>query len=288
MEPTKLNFFQQIYYAVTKPKQYFKLSKLSGGRTTSFVFLFVLILMIFSTVLPVVDVFTGSDGIFRIFEEELPYFEMSDGELYVEERYEFKDSQSYLLIDTNIERFDLGDLDYINGNYVDIILISKTNFIQHQSLGRTQEWNFSNLNGFNFNNSIIQVFKPYIYLILVLGMMIAYVFLVGFYYLTALLYSLVGLLVSSVSNANLPFGRIFKVAIYSKVTIQLLYTVIGLFNFTAPTYLKNIISISVTCIYVVFGILSHNSEEAKYDHNPDITQNNLYHNNYYDNNNTPM
>jgi hypothetical protein len=286
-----MNFFEQIYYAVAKPNQYYQLTKGSNGRATAFVFLFVLILTFINVAVPVIDVFTGSDSIFKIFEEELPYFEMNDGELYVEEPYEVSSYNTYILVDTSIERF--GEKD-VNRNYSQVTLISRTNMIEYQN-GRIQIVEFSSLQGFNFNNQIINSFKPFIYLIMVLVILLVYVFFVGFYYLTVLIYSLIGLLVSSSNNLNLPYGRIFKTAIYGKVTVQLLFAITGMLHLSIPFGAKNTVSICVTCIYVIFGILSHKSDETckpnnnrmndYYNHNNNGGNYNNYGNNNYGNNN---
>lgn len=279
MKPIKMNFFEQIFYAVAKPKQYYKLSKVSGGRLTGFVFLLMLIVTIISTVFPIINVFVGSDGIFNQIDNELPYFEMKNGNLFVEERYENSDNDTYILVDTNVDSFNYEDIDK---SYNQVVLISKTNYFQYSS-GRTQELAFRDFKEFDFNKDIIQVFKPFIYIILVLVVIFIYLFVVGGYFFTSLLYSLVGLFVSSVNKIRLPFGMIFKVAVYSKVTIKLLYTLIGIFDQSMPSGVKNIIAIIVTCTYVVFGILSHKSDEA-ISENMGIPQNNYYDNNYNNNN----
>jgi hypothetical protein len=291
MNTNKMNFFEQIYYAVAKPNQYYQLTKGSNGRATAFVFLFVLILTFINVAVPVIDVFTGSDSIFKIFEEELPYFEMNDGELYVEEPYEVSSYNTYLLVDTSIERFGEED---VNRNYSQVTLISRTNMIEYQN-GRIQIVEFSSLQGFNFNNQIINSFKPFIYLIMVLVILLVYVFFVGFYYLTVLIYYLIGLLVSSSNNLILPYQRIFKTAIYGKVTVQLLFAITGMLHLSIPFGAKNTVSICVTCIYVIFGILSHKSDETckpnnnrmndYYNHNNNGGNYNNYGNNNYGNNN---
>jgi len=282
MEPKKLNFFEQINYAVTKPKQYNKLSMVSGGRLTGFVFLLMLIVTIISTLIPIVNAFTGSDGIYNRIQEELPYFEMKDGNLFVEERYENFDNNNYILVDTTIDAFNYEDIDK---NYDQVFLISKTNYFQY-SAGKTQEFDFKVFQGYNFTKDIIEVFKPFVYIILALVVVFIYLFGVGGYFLSGLFYSLLGLFASSVSNTKLSFRKIFIIAIYSKVTMKLVYTLTGILGLAIPSGVKNIIAIIVTCTYLVFGILSHKSEESNSD-SMRMTQNNNYYNNngnYNDNN----
>ncbi|MDF2942386.1 MAG: hypothetical protein K0S01_1244 [Herbinix sp.] len=258
MQNTKMNFFEQIFYAVIKPKQYYRLTKVSGGRLTAFVFLFLFIISLF-TILPMLNSTIGPSGFFRTFQKDLPDFELSNGELYVSERFENDDDNVYVLIDSNVERFEYED---INKEYNQVVLVSRTNCLNYQSYGKLQEINFADLRGFHFDNKALAALIPFVYPLLFLVAILIYLFLVAAYYFTALLYSLVGLFVSSISHANLTYATIFKTAIYSKVTIRILYALLDVTSLDLPGYLRNSIAIFVTGAYVVFGILSHASDDA--------------------------
>jgi len=260
MEQTKMNLFKELFYSVAKPKQYYKLSKVSGGRLTGFVFLFLAIVTIFTSAIPFSNTLFGSDGIFNMLEEKIPEFEMKDGVFHVSERYENADANNYVLVDTNIDKFFYDDIDQ---SYDEVFLVSKSNCFSYQENGKLQEINFSNFKEFDFNKDTIQDMKPFIIFIFVLVLLLIYLFGVGAYFFTALLYALIGLIVNSSTKAHLSFGTIFKIAIFSKVTIKILYALIGFLPLTIPSLAKNIVAIIVTCIYIVFGILSHNSNEAK-------------------------
>jgi len=254
----KMNLFEQLFYAVIKPKKYYRLTKVSGGHLTGFVFLFLLIISLFNIV-PMFYNIVGPNGFYQAMQDDLPSFELSKGELFVAERYEYNNGDQYILIDTTIDRFDY---EQVNKDYSQVMLVSRTNMINYRSYGRMQGVDFKDLGGFHFNNAILTSLLPFLYLILILTTVCVYLFLVGTYYLSALLYSLLGLFVSSVSHANLTYATIFKTAIYSKVTIRILYSLIDLTSLSIPGYVRSIIAILVTSVYVVFGILSHTSDDA--------------------------
>lgn len=262
MEKTKFNFFQQIYTAVMKPAQYFKLSKVGGGRLTGFVFLFVLLLSLFTTVPMTFELF-GANGVTKVLHEDLPDFKMANGELTVADRFEKKEGLTYILVDTNIEKFTSDDVDHL---YNEVILVSKTNIITYQN-SKMQEVRFADLGNLSFDKNIINVILPFIYIIFFMVLIFIYLFMVAGYYITALLYSLVGLIVSGVSHINLPYGRIFKVAIYGKVTASILNVILDLINGlvgnSIPGFVGTLISIIVTCTYVVYGTLSHHNESTQ-------------------------
>lgn len=258
MEQTRLNFFQQIYYAICKPTRYYRLTKVSNGRLTGFVFLFVLITSLFS-IIPIIIDMVGPNGIIQVLREDLPEFEMIDGELWVSETYEGEEAGSYVRVDTGVDKFSYDDIDK---SYYQVVLISRTNMIVYQSFGRTQEIDFSDLRGLDFDNSIIDAIIPFVYIILIIVVVLVYLFKVAWYFFLALLASLLGLIVSAISRARLLYATIYKTAVYSLVTVSLLDAILGVLPVFYPPFIKPGISIIITCTYVVYGILSHNTDDA--------------------------
>ena len=63
MENSKISFLKQIILAITKPKEYKKLSKVKGGRLVGFVFLLVLITTILSPGITFVKTVIGSEDV---------------------------------------------------------------------------------------------------------------------------------------------------------------------------------------------------------------------------------
>lgn len=253
----KFNFFEQIAYAVTKPMQYYRLTKVSGARLTGFVFLFTLITSLF-TIIPMFYSMVGPNGLSHYLRNDLPEFDLSNGELYVSSAYEEDTNGTYIHIDTDVNSFSTADVD---NSYSEVILISRTNLVM-KSGGRIQEVNFSELGGMHIDNSIVNAIIPFLYLIMFFAAIIVYICIAGYYFFSALLYSLIGLIVSSVRNANLTYATIFKTAVYSKVTISIVYALLSITPLTIPGLAKIAISLVVTGIYVVYGILSHTTDEA--------------------------
>lgn len=260
MTKAKYNFIEQIYMAITRPTKYFRLTKVGGGRITAFVFLFVLITSLF-TIIPLVFTLAGPNGI-TSYLDDLPDFQFSNGEFHMAQRFEENDGINYVLIDSSVDKFTTDD---INEVYTQVILVSKTNMIVYQ-YGRTQEYNFADLGNMAFDNSILNKFLPIIYIILAWIVVFIYLYLVAVYFLTALLFSLVGLIVALAMNIQIKYAAIFKTAIYGKVTAALLSVLLTVLQYFTPLNIPGAISIGImiliTCAYVVYGTISHNSEEA--------------------------
>lgn len=268
MERSKLNFFEQIRYAVTKPMQYYRLTRISGGRLTGFVFLFVLITSLF-TIIPVTYTILEPNGFLKYLRKDLPSFDLSDGVLHVEERYEEDNGGIYILIDTDIDEFSPDDIRPI---YDQVLLISKTNMVNYQ-LGRTQVIDFNTFRGIHIDNKIINVLMPFIYFCIVLIMIVVYLVSVAAFFFTALLYSLIGIIVNALSHANLRYAAIYKTAIYSKVTVAILSALLSVTPIVLPGFVGTGLSILITCAFVVYGTLSHTSEAAYREAGINIPQN---------------
>jgi Protein of unknown function (DUF1189). len=258
MQKTKLSFFEQIRYAITKPMQYYRLTRTSGGRLTGFVFLFVLFTSLF-TILPMFYAAIGPNGFMQYLREDLPAFDMTNGELSVDGRYEQDNGNTYVLVDTSVQEYTSTD---IREYYDQVILVSKTNIVEYQ-FGRIQTINFSDLRGFHFDNGIITALMPFLYFILVFVAIFIYAFFAGAYFFTALLYSVIGMIVAAIAHAEMKFALLFKTAIYGKVTASILVAIVSIIPLPIPGFIIKGIAIIITCTYVVYGTLSHNSEEAK-------------------------
>lgn len=253
----KFNFFEQIAYAVGRPMQYFRLTKVSGGRMTAFVFLFILLTSLISSAHMFYGIF-GPDGLTTVLREEIPDFELSNGELYVSERIEETSAGTYILIDTDVESFDVSDIDK---SYIQAILVSRSNVLVYQYRG-IQETRFSDIPGLHLDNSIIDSLMPFFTFIMILVAVFVYLFGVAGFYISALLYSIIGFIVNSLSHANLRYFTIFKTALYAKVAITILFTLTDLLPITVPFEVKAGVGLIATSLYIVFGILSHTSKEA--------------------------
>ncbi len=261
MNQTKYNFFELIKYAVVSPMKYYKITRTSGARLTGFVFLFTFITNLF-LVVPIFFYLFGPNGFTNFLGDDVPEFEFRSGEFHMMERYEMDDGRDYILVDTNVNKFNLDDIDTI---YDEVILISKTNMVTYQ-YGRSQVISFQAFNGFNFDNNIFKLLKPVFFFIFVIMAIFFYLFSVGSYFFTSLIYSVVGLITSSATNAKLKFGTIYKIAAYGKVTSSILFVLLYLLMLVTPLTIPILLIMAITtiinCAYAVYGTLSHTTDAA--------------------------
>lgn len=259
MEFQKVGFFHQIAYAIAKPKKYTDLTKVSTGRLTGFVFLFILITTIVSFCLPLmVNEITGK-GFGDIIENYVPDFEFKNGTLELYETTNVKENSNVFIADTSIESFSSEDLDSYPSRYTSIVLISKTNMLIYNN-GSINRFVFADYSGFHLTKEILLTFVPMVYGIIAFVTVILYLAYVAIYFLTSLLYSLIGMLMQKTIGINLPFGYLFRIAIYSKVTMLIIRTLLDMFGYGLP--FKFYISVAVTCAYMMFALIAHKNDSS--------------------------
>lgn len=265
MNNLEYNFLKQIYMAVTKPMQYFRLTKISRGRLTGFLLLFVFITGL-TFFIPVTYIMAGPNSLASYLNNDLPAFRFSGGELTLDKRIEVNDGTSlHTLIDTTKERFTSDD---INMQYDQECLVSKSNMIINQ-FGNTKEFDFTAFSYLTIDNSKLPLLIPMYYLAVFYLIVFFYLLLIAVYLLSALLYSLVGLIVSYVMNIRISYSTLYKTALYAKVTSSILLSVYFLLLVLTPINIRWLIvfgvMILIDCAYVVYGTLSHNLDETGND-----------------------
>lgn len=272
MNKTKYKFFEQINIAITKPMQYFRLTKISGGRLIGFIFLFVLITNLFYAI-PTIYETVGPNGLTAYLHDKLPSFQFSDGQLNMEKPYEYEDGMIHVRIDTSVDKFTKDD---INDQYVLDYLISKSNVIIYE-YGIKQEMNLTYLRGFHFDNKIL---NPIISISLIFELIMSYIGDMISYLVAALLFSLVGLITAIATKVKVKYGKIFRTAIYGQVTASLLSALYSVFVMVTSLRISALtvfgITILINCAYVVYGTMSHNLDDTQEETKEDNLSQNYF------------
>lgn len=282
METKKVNFFKQIFYAVSKPKKYVELTKISTGRLVGFVFLLVLLTTASSFLIPLVVNEAMGKGFTEVIEDYMPEFELKNGVLDVDGKTEVKENGTVFVVDTTVDHYTSSDLDQYPSRFTSVTLISKTNLVTRDN-GNVQDITFDTFKGLHLTKPILQSFVPVMYGFILFFSMLFYLFMVAWYFLNALMYSWVGMLIQKSVGIKLPFAYLYRIAIYSKVTILLVKTLLGLFGVPIPA--KFLVSVAVTILYMTLAIIAH-KDDPSLQMNPEMNYynyngNNSSNQNYY-------
>ncbi|NLK21495.1 MAG: DUF1189 domain-containing protein [Epulopiscium sp.] len=212
MENEKTGFFSKILKSITDFKMYPLIIKESVGRAIGYLVLLSLIIGLLGCIKPIYLTNKVIDMAVKTFESEIPYFNLSNGELTVEDEMPmvFEQGSQIIIIDTT-NQIDKGILnDYYQG-----FILYKNSMINKQG-PQYQEIKYTDLGNLEFDRDSIKAFMPKLkYIIIpiiivfvILGAVLGKLF-------SSLIVSILGLIVNAISKGNLKYDGIYKIGIYS-------------------------------------------------------------------------
>ena len=245
-EPQKApNIFQQFYLSFVPP-QYNRLTKVKTGSMIGFVTLlaFVSTVIIFAFFLVIFKAMNMSG-----WADQLPDFEIRDGQLYTEEDFELDEKPVYVYMTDDVSEFSYEDA-YELGleGYWNIILVGRNRLSLMQN-GQYQQADFS-----DFGSSMVidkdwfvDVIVSFVKVFFVMGFVIFFVGRVFWYFLCAAVYLLFAMFIASVMmKKQLSTGTLFRVAVYSKVlmfVVATLLTAVSFMSLSVPFLFRVIVTV---------------------------------------------
>ncbi len=185
--------------------------------------------------------------------DEIPDFEIRDGRFYIEEEFIINQGDTAFYITDEVDEFTYDDVKVLRDEgYTDILLVGRYNMVMYQDM-KFQEFAFSDFPpDTTFNKSwIIDTFVPIIWLCMLIGMLVFFVFRTLWYFACAAMYLLVGLVIASIMRKNVSAGNLFKTAVYAKVLMFVVAFVISLIPFASTIAIPGILKIAVRLIVTV-------------------------------------
>lgn len=251
-EPQKApNIFQQFALAFVPPK-YDRLIKVKTGSLIGFVTVLVLaaVLLSFgSLAIELASVDMEELG------EALPDFVLSNGEFFIEKDFMYDEGSVFVYMTKDISSFSYEDTAGIaDEGYRDILLIGRDGISVMQD-GQYSQADFSDFDlGMEIDRDwIVSTVMPLVFL----GLILAYIFIfVGMclgYFLFAAVYLLFAMLIALIMKKNLETGALFRVAVYSKVLMFVVATILDLL----PVGLVSVpflLRVAITIGFMAFAI----------------------------------
>lgn len=244
-EPQKApNVFQQFVLAFVPP-QYDRLTKVKTGSMIGFVTLLALI----ATLLSLASLMIGLSSVSGSnWTDVLPDFEVSNGRLYIEEDFIYDEDIIFVYMTDEINGFTYNDaLELANQGYRNILLVGRDRISIMQN-GEYQQANFRDL-GSDVEISkdwIIETLMPIMMVVIILGYIIFFVGRIFWYFFCAAVYLLIAMLIALLMKKQQPAGALFRTAVYSKVlmfVVATLLSVIPFVNISVPFMLRVIITV---------------------------------------------
>lgn len=251
-EPQKApNIFQQFVLAFV-PTRYDRLTKVKTGSMIGFVTVLALVAVLLSFG-SVMTVFTSVD--MEELGEELPDFTLENGQFHIEEDFLLDEGSVFVYMTEDIGSFSYEDTAGIaDEGYSDIILIGRDGISLMQD-GQYQQADFSDLDfGVEIDRDwIVSTLMPFIVFALIIAYIIIFVGLGLGYFLFAAIYFLFAMLIASIMKKQIETGELFRVAVYSKVLMFVVATVLDVLpfvSFSVPFLLR----VAITMGFMAFAI----------------------------------
>lgn len=245
-EPQKApNIFQQFGLSFI-PTQYDRLAIVKTGSMIGFVTLLALIATIISFVSLMIKF---SPDEVRMWASKLPNFELMNGRLYVEDDFMYDEGDTIIYVTDDISEFSYDDAaELVDEGYQNILLIGR-NRISIMQDGQYQQADFSDF-GSNFKISrkwMVESLASVIMVVIIVGYVLFFVGRVFWYFLCAAVYLLFALLLDSIMKKRQPAGTLFRVAVYSKVlmfVVATLLSIIPFVHFSVPFLFRVVITVA--------------------------------------------
>lgn len=256
-----MNVFKELVLSVYDFKSYQEFLK----NKISKVFLAGLVLMGFyflvTMVVPFLNFQMKSGGFVKVINENVPNFELTNGTLWVEKPYEYEDSGTYVLIDSDPESFfyDVGEIENYITDYYQVLLMDSEKFII-KSKGEVQSFYFDQMD-LDFSKNSLLGFVPYAYLFVFLFMLVAYIYMTCLFFFGVLFVALLGMIAASCMKYQLTFGQLYLLAIYARTLPILIKAVASFLPFSIPMFF--FINFGLSVLYIVLAIQKMRDQELK-------------------------
>ncbi len=229
-----MNIFKEMGLAVYSFKSY----KEFLNNRKSKVFLFGVVLMLFYFLLTMVVPFFQMNGLglSSAIQEVVPDFELKDGVLWVDDVIELDDGDTCIWIDTNPDEvfYEVEDLASYYYSYSQVLLMDSEKMIV-KSNGAMQQYYFDELD-LEYSKADLMALVPSIYVIIVIFMIIAYIFMTGLFFFGVLFVALIGMIVASCMKYQLTFGQLYLLGVYSRVLPLAIKAAVSFLPFNIPYF----------------------------------------------------
>ena len=229
-----MNVFKEMALSIYSYESYGKFLKNRKGKVFGFGVLLMLIYFVITVLWPPLPY----SALSQFFREAVPEFELKDGTLWVADELEIDQDDTYICIDTDPDFvfYDADDTEMIQSlrGYRTALLMDSEKIIM-KSNGEIQGAYFSQLD-LEFDKEALMDFVPWMYVIYVVAMILAYIWMTGLFFFGVLFVALLGMIVASCMKKQLTFGQIYLMGVYSRTLPLIIKAVVSFLPFSIPFF----------------------------------------------------
>lgn len=240
------NVFQQFVLSFLPP-QYVRLIRVRTGSMIGFVTLLALIATIISYVDLVSVLMPGIGFGGNTWLDGIPDFAVVDGKFAIEEDFTYEESGMFVYLTDSINGFSYDDTMAIAGEgYRNMILAGRDKLSVLQN-GQFQQFDFRNLrDDIELSKDwLVNTIMPILMILITLCYIIFFGGRILWYFLCAAIYLLIALIIAGIMHKQLPGGALYRAAVYSKVPMFVISTLLSVIplGFSVPLYLRIVITL---------------------------------------------
>lgn len=246
------NIFQQFIFSFI-PTRYNRLTKVKTGSMIGFVTLLALV----ATLVLFLDLALNfpTDEI-NEWVKGLPDFEIRNGQLSIEEDFTLDESGMFVYITDDVDMFSYDDMDVLIDSGYDTVLLIGRDRVSLMQDGKYQQHDFKDLQSNAPINKdwIIDTLMPALKVIVVVGFIAFFVGRIFWYFLCAAVYLVLALIISAMLNKRQPAGALFRTAVYSKVLMFVVGTVLTVLPIAHISTIPFLLRVAITIAVMVSAI----------------------------------
>lgn len=247
-----MNIFKEMLLSIYSPESYSVFLKNKKGKVFGFGIMLMLIYFVITMGIPFAKFQITTGGITTIIEDTIPDFELSDGYLWVDDVIEFDEDGRYIYIDTDPEYvfYDADEMKEYLYDYYQVILMDSEKIIVKNN-GQVQGAYFSDLD-WEFSKEELIGWVPFAYIFIVIGMVIAYIWMTALFFFGVLFVALLGMIAASCMKYQLTFGQLYLLGIYSRTLPLIIKAVLSFLPLDIPFFF--IINFGISLFIIVLAI----------------------------------
>lgn len=233
MENQKIRFHTKFIKSITDFKFYENFLNQSTGKALKYLLMLTITIGVLWLIRPIYEFNTSITQMVYSFHESVPDFTLKNGELKIDKEMPIKleDTNNVVIIDTTgktnesvLDAYDSG------------VFIGKNSLVQKKSGFETRSFNFSQLEAFELTKDDVENLIPLLrginVIILIFGL--PWFFVSKLF--SALILSIIGLILSSIKKVDIKFGGLYKLSIYALTLPILIKVILSAMNLTIPHF----------------------------------------------------
>lgn len=231
-----MNVFKEMVLSVYSYDSYSDFLKNKKGKVFGFGVLLVLIYFLITVLIPFMVSMGTPSAIQRALWENVPDFELKDGTLWVADVVELNSGGSYIYINTD-PSFRLVDIEGIEETaraYMNVLIMDSEQMFIKSSTDMQAAY-YDEL-GLEFTRDDLIQFIPMIYMIGVISVIFAYVWMVALFFFGVLFVALIGMMVASAMNFRITFGQLYLLGVYSRTLPLIIKAAVSFLPFNIPFF----------------------------------------------------